>query len=33
VFDPAELAGVFKEAVAQVEKGRVAVVEVRTQFV
>ncbi len=33
VFDPAELAGVFKEAVAQVEKGAVAVVEVRTQLV
>ena len=33
VFDPAELAGVFKEAVAEVEKGRVAVVEVRTQLV
>jgi glyoxylate carboligase len=33
IFDPAELAGVFKEAVAEVEKGRVAVVEVRTQLV
>ena len=33
VFDPAELAGVFKEAVTEVEKGRVAVVEVRTQLV
>ena len=32
MFDPAELAGVFKEAVAEVEKGRVAVVEVRTQL-
>ena len=33
VFDPAELASVFKEAVAEVEKGSVAVVEVRTQLV
>jgi len=33
IFDPAELAGVFKEAVAEVERGRVAVVEVRTQLV
>jgi acetolactate synthase-1/2/3 large subunit len=33
IFDPAELAGAFKEAVAEVEKGRVAVVEVRTQLV
>jgi acetolactate synthase-1/2/3 large subunit len=33
IFDPAELAGVFKEAVAEVEKGRVAVVEVRTILV
>jgi hypothetical protein len=33
IFDPAELAGLFKDAVAVVEKGRVAVVEVRTQFV
>jgi acetolactate synthase-1/2/3 large subunit len=30
IFDPAELAAAFKEAVAEVEKGRVAVVEVRT---
>jgi acetolactate synthase-1/2/3 large subunit len=33
IVDPAELAGVFREAVAQVEKGNVAVVEVRTQLV
>ena len=33
IHDPAELARVFKEAVAQVEKGNVAVVEVRTQLV
>jgi acetolactate synthase-1/2/3 large subunit len=33
IFDPAELAGVLKQAVAEVEKGGVAVVEVRTQLV
>ena len=33
MLDPADLAGVFKEAVAEVEQGRVAVVEVRTQLV
>jgi acetolactate synthase-1/2/3 large subunit len=33
IFDPAELADVFKAAVAQVDNGRVAVVEVRTQLV
>jgi acetolactate synthase-1/2/3 large subunit len=33
VFDPAELAGVLRQAVAEVEKGAVAVVEVRTQLV
>ena len=33
IFDPAELASSFKEAVDEVEKGRVAVVEVRTQLV
>ncbi len=33
IFDPAELAGAFKQAVAEVEKGAVAVVEVRTQLV
>ena len=30
IHDPAELAGVFREAVAQVEQGNVAVVSVRT---
>ncbi len=33
IHDPNELAGVFKEAVAVVEKGGVAVVEVRTQLI
>jgi hypothetical protein len=33
VFDPAELSDVFEDAVAEVEKGRVAVIEVRTQLV
>jgi hypothetical protein len=33
VFDPAELPGVLAQAVAEVEKGSVAVVEVRTQLV
>ncbi|MGE3712004.1 MAG: thiamine pyrophosphate-binding protein [Hyphomicrobiaceae bacterium] len=33
VFDPAELGAVFRQAVAEVEKGAVAVVEVRTQLV
>ena len=33
VFEPSELAGVFRQAVAVVEKGGVAVVEVRTQLV
>ena len=33
VFDPAELAGVLRQAVVEVEKGAVAVVEVRTQLV
>jgi thiamine pyrophosphate-dependent acetolactate synthase large subunit-like protein len=33
IHDPKELAGVFKEAVAEVAKGRVAVVEVRAQLV
>lgn len=33
IHDPAELASVFKQAVAEVENGRVAVVEVRTQLV
>jgi acetolactate synthase-1/2/3 large subunit len=33
VFDPSELGDVFRQAVAEVEKGAVAVVEVRTQLV
>jgi acetolactate synthase-1/2/3 large subunit len=33
IFDPAELPGVLAQAVAEVEKGSVAVVEVRTQLV
>jgi acetolactate synthase I/II/III large subunit len=32
IFDPGELAGVLRQAVAEVEKGAVAVVEVRTQL-
>jgi acetolactate synthase-1/2/3 large subunit len=33
IFDPAQLGNAFREAVAQVDKGAVAVVEVRTQLV